>query len=66
VIAVDCLVPAMLEAVALLLGSESLDIRGQGALVAFEREDAIGLTYSRFSQRCHAASHRNRWRPRSS
>jgi len=46
VIAVDRLMPAdlcILEAIRFLLGREDLDILAQCALIAFEREDVIGL-----------------------
>jgi len=46
VIAVDGLVAtdlSILETIGLLLGDEDLDILAQRALIAFEREDVIGL-----------------------
>lgn len=51
VVAVDRLMPAdldILETVSPLLGNQHPDILAQRALIAFEREDAVGLLIDDF------------------
>ena len=60
VIAVDRLIAAdlcILEAVGFLLGGKHLDILAQGALIAFEREDVVGLLLQDFRSNIALASH---------
>ena len=60
-IAIDRLIAAdrrVLEAVGLLLGDEELDILAQRALVAFQREDVIGLLVEDFLGDVALAAHR--------
>ena len=61
VIAIDRLVPAdlgVLEVPGFLLGHEKLDILTQRALIAFQREDVVGLLVDDFRSDVALAAHR--------
>ena len=61
VIAIDRFMPAdlrILEGSRLLLGDENFDILAQGTLIAFEREDVIGLLIQDFLGNTALAAHR--------